>query len=353
MNKIKLYTLLLFTSIGIQTIKPSSNNLSKVIPILQTINSSLYPLENLNTSSSNDINLDNYVELMNSFLSLFFDIYNQTTSSNSAAEENFESGLWNALSLSLNANETKLQTDFINFYQSAQGVSTVTTITPQDIQNGLNTTVGYNAKSALGIPEDKIHNVINQKPFISPSAYTTQTLQYLSIVLIDLANIAAKFSETMAQSITNDAVDIANNTTIDPSANPLNANILKLQVIQDFCFITNISLVYLANTITQTLNTATVLYNPHTSCSDTMANSIFAAILSTDQTSELSLFTNLLDGNVSATLPTQPTTITITQNVIYAAICAFTNEYDANSINGPYQAQIQDIISINNAIQML
>jgi len=259
--------------------------------------------------------------------------------------------LWNVLR-QING---PMQTDLVNFYQSAQGINNVTNLTLQDIKNAFNTTTGSGSISSsdLGISMAKVHNAITQKPFISPSSYTNQTVQYLQKTLIGIANIATSLSSQMVDSINNDTNSISDDSSVDPSANPLNADIFKAQVIQDFAFIISIALIYLANTITGTQNSPTILFNPEISCSDTIATSIFATLNPANGTPASTLITNLLSGNVTATLPTIPTTISISPTLLYAAVCAFVNAYDANSTSGPYQPQINSLISMNNAIQTL
>lgn len=198
----------------------------------------------------------------------------------------------------------------------------------------------YNVyKSALTTP--------NGTTFIAPSAYTNTNLQNIKTLITDLANLAAKLSTTMYNLIIDDAYKIT-----DPN-DPLNAEILKAQVYQDASFILNITLTYIASLITTTPKTATVLFSPQESCNNNIAKSIMAAVNLAPGTASTSIIPSLLNGTAAGTIPTSPTTITISPLVIYAGVCAFINSYDANSTSGPYQPAITVLISLNNAIQSL
>ena len=184
-----------------------------------------------------------------------------------------------------------------------------------------------------------------QKASSTTNSDSTQELQSASTTLINAASLSLQLCGAMADTI------LTNATAITSSSDPLNADLVIEQTIQDTAFVINNILVYLASQLATTPQIATTVYKPQVSCSDTLATSILAMAGSQPGATQTSLINALLTGSVQTTLPTSPINFPVTPLTIYAAVCAFVNLYDANSTSGPYQSVITDMISVNNTIQ--
>ena len=352
MNKTALFLLLFLTFTGIQKTKTNGFTVSTILSTLQATKNTIASFapqvtrteyagctKELNQNglytyscsfTKDDETILSYLQIVYDSIMLCMDMFSQKTISSNYGHMGEQSGylsMINQLWDIVNRSPGTIQQDLIYFYQSAQGIPNFT------IPAGTNLT--------------SLH--IQGNNFIG--CYSNQTLQYLSKLLIDLANNTANLSQAMSDAIIANSNAITNNTKIDPSQNPLNANIFQEQVAQDFTFIINNILIYMANLLTNTPNAATILYSPQVSCSDAIANSIMTVLNPPAGTSQDTTISNVLEGNTTNSLPAAPTKIAITQITIYAAICAFVLAYDANSTSGPYQSEITGLISINNIIQ--
>lgn len=359
MNKITLYLILFFTITGIQEIKASATTGATVnwIPTMNALQSTANSLVHFSSAAGqatpfmsnnqSSFDADGCITPIYYKIQAIMDLYHQNIlTSNPTYKANgalipMGGGAYTQLTYQfpMSAAIESLEISggpLTAFYSSIIGVYN-SSIIPD--------TLSKNPQIDL--------NAIKQSTFIAPSAYTHQSLQYLSTAILSLANPIAQLSTTVVNDIDADNEKISNDTTINPASNPLNSDILLCQVIQDLAFITSSILIYIANSILNTPNSATILYTPQISCSDTIATSIMAIINPPAGTSQATILRNVLNGSISATLPTDPTTITITQTTIYAAVCAFVLAYDANSTSGPFQPIINDLISANNAIQIL
>ena len=243
----------------------------------------------------------------------------------------------------------KIKTHVLLFFAIA-GIQTIKT-------NNSGTTINWDStKNALSSIASALNdNSINSttQTIVTQNPTTTQSFTPISTSILSMSNSSKGISKNMVDKINADNASISSNTSVDSSSNPLNADILKCQVTQDLAFIGSIIYIYLANYLINTPSAATILYTREISCSDTIGKAIIAVAKYPAESPQSSLLSTLLAGNATATLPTNPITITITQTMIYGAICAFVLAYDANSTSGPYQSIITNLIAANNALQIL
>ena len=344
MNKITLYLILFFTIIGIQKIQASATgatvNWTPTISTLQSTRDTLRNFAAVNgqstnymTSNKSSYDADGCIRPLFHFLTAIIDLYNQNIVSSWITPGWDSTQAYPMDSAVRSVNNSNLT----NFYQSIKGVYTSSTI-PDNVSK--NQFINLNA--------------VKQNTFITPSTYTNAALQYLKGAITDIANNLTQLSRSMVDNIEDNNAKISNNTSIDAASNPLNADILRCQVIQDLAFVCSNIFIYIANNITNTPHAATILYTPQISCSDTIATAVWAVINAPAGTSQATLLFNAGTGKIAATLiPTDPITFTITQITIYAAVCAFVLAYNANSTSGPYQSISTSLINANNALQIL